>query len=74
MTGRQWAPLYSQAAAVNWGNVGWGKSLVRAAREAYDLACPHGTPRQLKAYSLGLSAFKTVQTSEEEPASEETEA
>jgi len=69
------APLYSEAGAVNWGNAAWGKSLARAAREAYELACPHGTPRQLKGYSFGLSAlFTPVETSEEEPASEETEA
>jgi CRISPR system Cascade subunit CasA len=31
----------------------WGKRLFLAALEAYDLACPHETARQLKAYVLG---------------------
>jgi CRISPR system Cascade subunit CasA len=31
----------------------WNASLFRTALEAYDLACPHETPRQMKAYVLG---------------------
>lgn len=38
-----------------WGATAWGKSVWRAARAAYDRACPHETPRQICAYSLGLS-------------------
>lgn len=33
----------------------WGRRLNKAALEAYDLACPHGTARQLRAYVLGRS-------------------
>ena len=63
------------AAKVNWAGSPWGKALARAAVGAYDIACPHGTPRQLKAYSLGLAAlFKLSETNEEEPEPEETEA
>lgn len=53
----------------------WNAIVRQSMHTAYELACPHGTPRQLKAYSFGLSAlFRPVETSEEEPASEETEA
>jgi hypothetical protein len=31
----------------------WNASLFRTALEAYDLACPHETPRQMKAFVLG---------------------
>lgn len=67
--------LYSERMAkANWANTAWGKSLARAAGDAYEIACPHGTPRQLKAYSVGLNAlFKPVEASEEEPVPEETE-
>lgn len=68
-------PLYSEGSGKeNWGGTEWGKALVRAARSAYELACPHETPRQLKAYSLGLTAlFKPLEAKTEEPATEETE-
>lgn len=35
----------------------WRELLLAAAREAYDLACPHGTARQMKAYAFGLKAL-----------------
>lgn len=68
------APLFpGEATKENWSATAWGKALARAAREAYELACPHTTPRQLKAYSLGLNAlFKPVETEAGKPA-EETE-
>ncbi len=40
-----------------WKTTAWGRSISRAAREAYDLACPHATPRQYKAYAFGLQAL-----------------
>ena len=50
----------------------WNVVVYQAARDAYELACPHETPRQLKAYALGLNAlFKPVETNEDEPDSEE---
>lgn len=50
----------------------WGKALFSAALEAYDLACPHTTPRQMQAYVLGRTAFfRTADT--REPATEGTE-
>jgi len=33
----------------------WGREVIRAAHDAYELACPHGTPRQLRAYTAGLT-------------------
>jgi hypothetical protein len=58
----------------NWGATEWGKTLARTARSAYELACPHETPRQLKAYSLGLSVlFKPVESEAPETSTEEIE-
>lgn len=55
-----------------WGGTEWGRALARAAREAYDLACPRETPRQLKAYALGLNAlFKPVEAAKDEATPEE---
>jgi hypothetical protein len=40
-----------------WQRTAWGQSAWRAAREAYERACPHQTPRQIRAYALGLGTF-----------------
>ncbi|OGV64080.1 MAG: type I-E CRISPR-associated protein Cse1/CasA [Lentisphaerae bacterium RIFOXYB12_FULL_65_16] len=40
-----------------WGTTEWGQGIFRAVRAAYDLACPHQTPRQMKAHALGLRAL-----------------
>jgi CRISPR system Cascade subunit CasA len=40
-----------------WGATGWGRALAAAAREAYEMACPRETPRQLRAYAAGMSAL-----------------
>jgi CRISPR system Cascade subunit CasA len=37
-----------------WHKTPWGQSVWRAARAAYERACPHETPRQIRAYALGL--------------------
>lgn len=51
-------PLYpDDAAKAKWDATPWGRALARAARAAYDLACPHETPRQMKAYAEGLRAL-----------------
>jgi len=50
--------LYPEGSSTpDWGQTEWGKTVVAAARAAYELACPHNTPRQLKAYALGLKAL-----------------
>lgn len=40
-----------------WGKTAWGQSVWRAARAAYERACPHETPRQIQAYVLGLKTL-----------------
>ncbi len=37
-----------------WHKTAWGQSVWRAARDAYERACPHETTRQIRAYALGL--------------------
>jgi CRISPR system Cascade subunit CasA len=41
----------------DWNNTDWGKAVWTAARAAYEQSCPHGTPRQMRAYALGLSSL-----------------
>lgn len=36
-----------------WHKTAWGQSVWRAARAAYERACPRETPRQIRAYALG---------------------
>lgn len=36
----------------------WGKEVWKAAHDAYDFACPHGTPRQLRGYAAGLAVLR----------------
>ena len=51
---------FSEGNSILWGKTDWGMAVYAAAREAYELACPHETPRQVKAYVLGLKTlFKT---------------
>lgn len=45
-----------------WWNTAWGQEVRRAARAAYDHACPHETPRQIRAYALGLTKFFAAPT------------
>jgi CRISPR system Cascade subunit CasA len=40
-----------------WHKTPWGKSVWRAALDAYESACPHETPRQIRAYAIGLRAL-----------------
>lgn len=40
-----------------WHKTEWGKALWRAVRTSFDLACPHGTARQIRAYTLGRQAL-----------------
>jgi len=43
--------------AADLPNCAWGKAVQRAAREAYESACPRQTPRQIQAFALGLRKF-----------------
>lgn len=40
-----------------WRKTGWGQSVWRAARSAYERACPHDTPRQIQAYVHGVKTL-----------------
>ncbi|MBZ5514847.1 MAG: type I-E CRISPR-associated protein Cse1/CasA [Acidobacteriia bacterium] len=40
-----------------WNKTAWGQSLWRAARAAYERACTRETPRQIRAYALGLKTL-----------------
>jgi len=40
-----------------WRRTPWGRSVRRAAQAAYESACPHETPRQIRAYVLGRRAL-----------------
>jgi len=37
----------------------WREEVRKAAHDAYDFACPHGTPRQLRAYAAGLVVLRS---------------
>jgi len=54
-----------------WQKTPWGQAVWRAARVSYERACPHETPRRLRAYALGL---KTLFTAPAEPGRIEKEA
>jgi CRISPR system Cascade subunit CasA len=58
----------------------WGIEVKRAALDAYEFACPHATPKQLRAYAAGLTALfgetkrppsSEAHDAETEPSSEE---
>jgi CRISPR system Cascade subunit CasA len=54
-----------QNARYQFTDTAWGKALFTAALDAYDLACPHATPRQMQAYVLGRGQFfRTVEPTE----------
>jgi CRISPR system Cascade subunit CasA len=40
-----------------WHKTGWGKAVFSAVRAAFERACPHETPRQIRAYALGLKTL-----------------
>jgi CRISPR system Cascade subunit CasA len=46
----------------NWRDTAWGKLVWRCARAAYEHSCPHETPRQIRAYVLGLQRMFTALT------------
>ena len=36
----------------------WAREVWKAAHDAYEFSCPHGTPRQLRAYANGLAVLR----------------
>ena len=58
-----------------WHGTVWGQSVRRAARAGYERACPHETPRQIRAYALGLKTLFAAPARQAEVKTEkETEA
>jgi CRISPR system Cascade subunit CasA len=55
---------------IEWRKTPWGESVWRAARNAYELACPRGSPRKIRAYALGLDVLFAAR---EQGAGDETE-
>lgn len=62
------------SASVRQDLTDWILAIQQAKRQAYDIACPHGTPRQLKAYSLGLNVLFERGAASEPPTREEISA
>jgi CRISPR system Cascade subunit CasA len=58
---------------VEWQKTAWGLSISRAARDAYESACPHETPRQMHAWASGLGELLATAGSPSEDEAE-TEA
>jgi CRISPR system Cascade subunit CasA len=48
-----------------WHKTDWGKAVWTAMRDAYERACPHDTPRQMRAHALGLNTLHYVPKKEE---------
>jgi CRISPR system Cascade subunit CasA len=48
-----------------WYRTDWGKAVWHAVRAAYEHACPYDTPRQMRAYALGLNTLHSVPKKEE---------
>jgi CRISPR system Cascade subunit CasA len=41
----------------DWQKTPWGKAVLSAMRASFERACPHETPRQMRAFILGLNAL-----------------
>lgn len=46
-------PVNPRRGSHEFSETPWGRALFQAALAAYDLACPHATPRHMQAYILG---------------------
>jgi CRISPR system Cascade subunit CasA len=42
-----------------WLTTAWGQAVRRAADDAYEWACPHVTPRHIRAYAMGLQELSS---------------
>jgi CRISPR system Cascade subunit CasA len=56
-----------------WHKTGWGKAVWAAIRAAYEHACPHSTPRQMRAYALGLNTLHFTPTESSNTAANDKE-
>ena len=52
----------------------WRSALWKAARDAYYATCPFETPRQKRAFSLGLRSLQYIQRKKDEPTTPATQA
>ena len=50
----------SRGLGSEWYKATWGQAIWGAARASYNRACPYETPRQLRAYALGLQTLFTA--------------
>jgi CRISPR system Cascade subunit CasA len=50
-------PIPRRNGKVQYRETEWGKHVCRCADNSYERACPHETPRQIRAYALGLKAL-----------------
>jgi CRISPR system Cascade subunit CasA len=58
-----------------WHKTAWGRAIWSTARAAYEGACPHQTPRHMKAYALGLKTlFSAPSSAHEDGTDKEAEA
>ena len=48
-----------------WHLTSWGRTILNAVRIAYENACPHETPRQIRAYALGLKELFGLSSNDE---------
>jgi CRISPR system Cascade subunit CasA len=56
-----------------WYKTDWGKAVWSAMRTAYERACPHETPRQMRAYALGSRTLFSAPTEEDRSVEEDEE-
>lgn len=68
-------PVDAQRNSYQFARTPWGQSLFQEASAAYELACPHQTPRQLQAYVLGRAMlFRPAEPTDTQPEPEEQTA
>lgn len=59
-------PVTTRDGKIQSHETAWGKHVRRSAGDSYEQACPHETPRQIRAYALGLNALFAPSPSEAE--------
>jgi hypothetical protein len=41
-----------------WSTTDWGKVVKKSGYDAFELACPRVTPRQVRAYTVGIAGLR----------------
>ncbi|NUN03353.1 MAG: type I-E CRISPR-associated protein Cse1/CasA [Bryobacteraceae bacterium] len=57
-----------------WHRTAWGQTVWSSASKAYEYACAHETPRQIRAYALGLRTLHTKNADTQPKGEEEAES